>query len=399
MMRNLVKVGLPLLGAALVAFFGSAVQAGGTVDFSGEVRIRHEGSDRSFVENVDSSWMTLQRTRLRATATNDKGAMAVIELQDSRMWGEENGTLVDAEGVDMYQGYVAIDCTLIPNSKLYLGRQAAAYGQQRVIGTVGWHNVGRALDAARLRMNFDANWVDVAYAKVAEDAAGAPTDTKIIYAYGHVVPSDMGLVFEPFLVHFEVDPGQYALMSIGDYAKYKTGRLKIQQDFVLQSGTSFGADQSAYLIAGELAIDLSANGDGKVGIIGGYSLYSGDDPEDDNDSAYFQILPTAHKFHGYMDLAMGLAGSNGLQDIFGKGWIKLPKGAKALAAVHIFSTDIEVGDESALGNEIDVVFSKAAPNGATVAVGGGMFMPGDLAEAMRGSENAMWGFVQGTVAF
>jgi hypothetical protein len=198
-----------------------------------------------------------------------------------------------------------------------------------------------------------------------------------------------------------VDPSSHARTSVGDYAKLTSGRFVVQQDFVYQTGTLGGVDQSAYLLDGELAIDASANADGAFGLIGGYSLYTGDDGE----GSYFQLLATDHKFHGLMDVAMKVAGSAGLQDVYGKAWVKLPHGIVGKAAYHLFTTEQEVlladGPDNDLGTELDITLSRKIPTGLDVLVGGGLFFPGNIPTDMPawGEETGSWFFLQGTVPF
>jgi hypothetical protein len=405
--RNLYKWGLPVLGLA-VALTGQAQAGGTTFDYEGEIRVRNETDKRVFYEDAEAENFTIQRTRLMVTATTEKGAQAVVHLQDSRYWGEEGSRgISDEEGVDIYEAYVHFDCMALPGAKVIAGRQALSYGRERVIGPVGWSNVGRAFDAVRLHVPRDEHWVDVAYAKLSEDVATA-SDQKVLFLYGHIGLPDQNLAIEPFVVHFEQDPGEYALTSVGDYAKYKSGRFKVQQDFVLQIGSQRVGndlmDRNAFLIAGEAAIDASPDQDWQYGFIGGYSMYTGNDPDKtDEIGAYDNLFYTGHRFHGDMDLAVSMAGSAGLQDIYGKAWYKLPQGIKAKAAFHLFTTqqDVTVGtaEENALGNEVDVSLWHEAPNGMTMSAGVGFFMPGDLTKAVSGDKTASWGYVQGTLPF
>ena len=403
--RNPLKWALPGIGIALLAVTGGARAAGTTFEWEGSVRVRNETDDKSFRENADAESYTTQRTRLKMTATTDEGAMGVIHLQDARRWGEEGDHgITDEAGVDVYEAYLNVGCKLIPDGRLFFGRQALSYGRERVIGPVGWSDVGRAFDAARLHIPRGEHWIDLAYAKLSEDRDTA-RDTKALFLYGHAGCTKAGLAVEPFVIHQEEDPGEYALTSIGDYARYERGRVRVEQDFVYQVGTDMRRDVGGMLIDGEVKVDASPDADGQYGVIGGYSLYTGQDPDKfDEGTAYMELYPTGHKFHGFMDVAPMLAGGRGLQDIHGKAWYRMPNGMKVKGAFHVFATeqDATLNDASTstnLGNEIDVALWYEAPTGLNVSIGGGVFLPGDIVKEERGEENARWLYLQGELPF
>lgn len=94
----------------------------------------------------------------------------VLQFQDSRTFGVEGGnTLANGSNIDLHQGYILLENVFkLPGLSLKVGRQEIAFGGQRLIGTVGWHNVGRSFDGGRLAFSRNGLSGEVWTAKLAE---------------------------------------------------------------------------------------------------------------------------------------------------------------------------------------------------------------------------------------
>jgi hypothetical protein len=66
-----------------------------------------------------------------------------VQLQDSRQFREETSTLADgsADNIDFHQADLKLDQLSSAPLSLTLWRQELAYGGQRLIGAVGYHNL------------------------------------------------------------------------------------------------------------------------------------------------------------------------------------------------------------------------------------------------------------------
>lgn len=133
----------------------------------GQIRTRYEYfSPFSYtpagVEQSDDA--VFLRTRLGATFHPHELVAARIQLQDSRIWGEEGSNTAtqpvgsvttSIDNVDVHQAYVDLphlfqDALGKGALAFRLGRQELSYGDQRLVSPLDWSNVGRAWDAARL---------------------------------------------------------------------------------------------------------------------------------------------------------------------------------------------------------------------------------------------------------
>ena len=133
------------------------VLAGTDIKFDAQVRARSQYDDKSFdTANSENSYSEL-RTRLGMSATVDDNAHLYIQLQDSRIIGDNNqfgspssGTLNDSKNVDLHQGYIKIDKIFGEGWGGQAGRFEFVKGNQRFFGDVGWSNVGRSWEGGGL---------------------------------------------------------------------------------------------------------------------------------------------------------------------------------------------------------------------------------------------------------
>ena len=88
--------------AAVILGAGPAM-AETDVTITGQVRVRSEISDKSFDSTDKAQQFTYLRTRVMADATIDGNAHAVVQFQDSRIFGDNgySGSLTDAKNVDI----------------------------------------------------------------------------------------------------------------------------------------------------------------------------------------------------------------------------------------------------------------------------------------------------------
>ena len=411
------------LGAMTGAALAAAVPASANdVRIEGQVRIRYEGDDRDFLPSTGMSHSVAQRTRISADVRNDDGARIFIQLQDSRIWGDEGGTLSDSENVDLHQAFVRLRAPGVDRLEWILGRQELGYGNGRVVSPAGWNHVGRSFDAARLRYRFGGeHWVDVTFAKVSQEAdssQGAPgrPDVNATLAVAHLDLAGRRLHIEPLVIYKEDTSINQYLTSFGEHAAFQAGRFEVTHNLVVQTGKVAGHDASAHLVDAAFDVDVSQGRDGAIVLGAGFSRQSGDDRDDPDDSAYDNLFWTAHAFHGSMDLVQRIVdaaqGGIGLRDTFFRARLRIPGDVRVRAAVHLFGADQDEvpGDDGGprlydVGTELDLEIGKEL-GGLDLEIGGGRFSPGNVdtsggvATSLSGlDETAFRIYAQGTAAF
>jgi hypothetical protein len=185
-------------------------------------------------ETID---FTLQRVRLTFDADINKNVRAFINLQDQRVFGEEGqafgatGTLGNLGRTDLLEGYVEArnlgDLSPILSAiELRIGRWQAAYGNDRLIGTLNWTNQGRAYDGARVRWADKGNWVDL-FAFQVEEMGPAPGGSSGV-ALGATLGAatiDVDEVLYGLYTHFKVYEGNV-------FEPYGIARVRSAKDTV-----------------------------------------------------------------------------------------------------------------------------------------------------------------------
>ncbi len=401
------------LALVVLAVFPALPAAADTeFDVSAEIRVRYEADDRTFLESEDFEHSVFQRTRVRFDVRHGDGAEGVVAVQDSRIWGDEGGTTEDTQNVDLLLGFLRFHPGDV--ATVEVGRQELSYGRERVIGDLDFYNVGQTFDALRVTADFSDSWLDFLFAKVS-DLSETGIDENLAAAFFHADMADQGLEFEPFLLYKENTDRRQFLTAPGIYAHWSRDRLWADGDFVWQTGQQRGGDIDAFLFALDFGMDLSHEADGRSGASIGYATYTGDDPGDDNDSAYDPLYADNWSYFGIMDVADDFVNrvvvedadlpALGLRDFHAKVWLGLSENVKLKVVGSLFRSDIEVdlGPGGAngrdVGKEIDVVLKSRLAEGIDLSFGGGYFLSGDLVEAVIDDENATWAYVQATGSF
>jgi len=164
------------------------------VDFSGHAFVRHEQKDnRDFLKKTqDRVSASLSRFRLNISAKNDQATKWDVFLQPqfSKVFGAKDsgnvssGNVYDT-GLNVHQAYINYH----PAEKLTIraGREEFNFGDQLMVGGVGWHHVGRSFDGLSFNGNWIANGKDVLFASklVDNNATTYSAGSKELYGFYH----------------------------------------------------------------------------------------------------------------------------------------------------------------------------------------------------------------------
>src|SRR5262245_21792564 len=120
------------------------------LNISGELRIRGEGRQNADFDSQlgDQSVFIAQRSRATLHWQFPSQIQAVLQIQDSRLWGEEGSTNRALNSTDLHQGYFDVEKLFGKSLLLRAGRQQLAFGNERLVGKNDWDKIGRAFDAA-----------------------------------------------------------------------------------------------------------------------------------------------------------------------------------------------------------------------------------------------------------
>lgn len=391
------------LGAGLLLPVPAGAQADDPVRFDagsdwdilidGQLRPRfvaHSGLD--FLGGT-SEWRELvtQRARLGTTVEHSSGLNFAIQLQDVRIWGEEDSTLdASAAGFDVHQAYAVLP--LFESLEVKLGRQEITFDDQRLVGNRDWAQRGRAFDGGRLTWSpgHGRHFIDLFYAKVQEagqnpDGSTPPgragdKDFGGVHASLELFPDH---VLSPvYLVNVEQAPGNVrhtiGASGTGSYAHFS---YAVQSYY--QYGKMNGRAIEAYLVAAHA--EYRAPTGLEPSVLARAEVLSGDGtPQGTFDTLY----ATNHKFYGEMDFFLDISRDTqnlGLVDLGGQVGSNVVEGLRAQVDYHHFRSVQAAGDgDHDYGHELDFKVIYRPMTHVTLRALYGVFIPRDAMRTVKG---------------
>ncbi len=394
------------------------------IKWSSEIRLRSETDGRDFNNKTDINSYTYLRARVGAAFEPLEHVHGFIQIQDSRVFGKEPNTLSNTANLDLHQAYVTYEGFLWKKLDLKLGRMEAAYGDQRLVGAVGWSNVGRSFDGSIVtirwteKFKLDCFAFDLqensAPASVASPPAlaGNVSDEEDMYfsgLYGMYKPSERYAV--DFYLMAEMDGTEkvsdgkdtLARLTLGTYSRGEFGPWAYKTELAYQLGKNGENDISAYMLTGSLSYTMREAG-WKPAITCGADFLSGDNKADDKITSFNTLYGTNHKYYGYMDYFVDVPSQTkglGLLDAMAK--IKLVPHEKLtlMADAHHFrSAKKSTASGSIFGTEIDLVGVYRFNKHFAWESGASLFVPGKLMKSFFGSDDVgLWSYSMTTFTF
>ena len=304
-----------LLTASLVAGMVGTSYADVKVS-GGELRVRGVMVDNGDSTPPSDGGFFEQRTRLNVDATADD-AKVFIQVQDSRKWGEKalagkdntEVTGTDEEALDVSQGYVEFGKLFDRPLSVRLGRQAMAYGEHRLIGSLEWSNNARRFDAIKFTYKHDAVDIDVWTSKVSETAEDWAHDDNVngIYATLKNIPNNAVDIYllQKIAGSTTLDSNFY---TIGGRVKGDVKNINVDYNAELafqsgdydddssQSASAF-ALRAGYTLADMLGLRIGVEYDAATGNEAGVSPGT----SNADNEAFDNLYPTNHYLYGYTD--------------------------------------------------------------------------------------------------
>lgn len=415
------RIILSVFAAAVTAAWAIPASAG-DITFSGQYRLRGEyTNNNNFNDAVsDDTDVWAQRVRLTANAKATDDVSAKITLQDTRTWGANgtNGLLTDADAtafnpdnrnfLDLHEAYVNVSNIFGAPVSLRAGRQELAYGDERLIGSFGWSNNGRAFDAFKLMYNNDAVNVDAFTATINEaGTAGDDTYFNGIYAtLKQIIPNNTLDLYvlnlngqnssatNHYTLGTRIKGAAAGVDYTGEFA-YQTGDL--DHDANLATATQ---DLKAYAFAVKAGYTIPTPMKIRVGVE--YDFATGADADAGENETFQNLFPTNHGHFGIADVT----GANQWSNI--SAWsvnaaVDLNEKLRVYAAYWNFKQDeaTAVGNFSGLsddlGSEIDVVATYKYNNNLNIEAGASRFFTGDAVAAP--ADDRDWAYLQITANF
>lgn len=300
------------------------------VTIGGQVRYRAELDGRFFDFAQKPLFINMLRSQLNAKFSLNEDVTAFVKVQDSRNFGEVQdgawrGTLDGrADNLDFREAWLEWRNFLTSGLSVKLGRQMFATNNERLIGALDWHNVGRAYDGATLTYTTPDKVQTRAFGFVLGNDELLMTSSDRQNPQG-LMGIDLTLpiqqAFNVFLYHdrYERKLRAAAFQGLGDSTSFQrfTAGLYLKNivdgwEYEFEGAYQFGTRQDvptagqnavigAYLLTGYFGRRfVSDKQSGSVGI--GVDYYTGDNASTTGAYEGFNHLTTTiHKFYGYMD--------------------------------------------------------------------------------------------------
>lgn len=394
---------------------------------TGQIRHRSEVDGKNFKPESRANWFSYLRSRVNVAVSPLADIKVFVQVQDARLFGSGNPTLARgtmdgaAKAFDFHQAYFSMTNLFNSGMSLKVGRQELVYGNERLIGSVGWSNTGRTFDAAMLSYNFEHGTADVFTSKLVENLTSSISEnlrgiySTLRFLQPHLIDAFVLVDDNTTPVSKGVDAGKPKLVryTVGTFVRGKPQPVDYEFEFAYQGGksalndTSARASIGAYLLSGSFGFTVDLESKWRLGIL--YTRLSGDDDPKDNALGEFNTLfATNHKFYGYMDYFPGVYPSYGLNDIALSTSLNLSSSVSLAVDLHHFALDYAVqftdadGNKSGkktLGQELDITTTIKYNANLSFIGGGSAFVPTDVMRSARGGATSYWFYLMTIVNF
>ena len=402
--------------AVAVCWIGEAA-AESMFKVSAQVRHRFEASNRDFNANTAYNTFNLLRTRLGAEFAPTDDVTGFIQLQDSRWFGQETSTLLDgdANAFDLHQGYLKIHDLFKAPLDVKLGRMEVNYGEQRLVGAVAWHNIGRAFDGVIFNLHGKRFSVDLFDMVITDSLMVGDYKDEYFYGIHADIKTNESHKTNVFAFWQRKQPRSLLnRVTIGAHLKGNVGGFSYESDLGYQFGdiTTFVADSlrtgegfvdttqsvQAYMVTLKLGY-TAAHVKTAPAVFAAVDYLSGDDDlSDDTYKVFDTMYATNHKFYGFMDYFLNIPPNTffrGLVDIWGRLRAMPLERTPMMLDFHYFQSPQNVvlsdlSESKKFGTEVDFTLRHVYTENITFTLGAAWFGPGDVFKDKRGSDSSTW---------
>jgi len=392
--------------------------------FGGEIRFRPE-TRSSFQSGVGVNTILHQRIRLDARWRLNDNVTGLIQVQDSRLWGQEASTASNEGNLDLHQGYLQVAGFLAPQWTLRVGRQEISYGNQRLIGAFGWDNIGRSFDAGKLTYAGASVSADLFAGRLADRRNSGRGDNSqdLIGLYGRIGQPNAKFVLEPYLLYLrdglEIageqagvprEPTRILTLGFRTFGAAGSG-FSYDLENAFQVGQRGPDSQRAAALAAQARYRFSGDVRPEFGFE--YDYATGDGKSTDGLSQEFNnLFPTNHPHYGFADYL----GWRNMQDFKPYVSFQVSPSVRAEFAYHRFLLVEKTGawknaggtvlgaDPTGrlgtdLGHEIDLTFTFPLYEHLRMLPGYSLFLPGKFARGTQGPRASQFAYWQTVVTF
>ena len=394
------------------------------VDLGAEIRFRPE-SRSDFNKKSALNNVLLQRIRLNARMRLSNNITGLVQLQDSRFWGQETSTASNESNIDLHQAYLQMDRFLHPRLSLRLGRQELSYGNQRLLGAFGWNNIGRSFDALKLTYSSSRWSSDFLFSRVSDRRNSGRGDGSqdLIGLYTRIGQSGSRIGLEPYVLYLRdgleirgertssrPESTRIATLGFRHFADFASG-FAYDLENSYQVGQKGPDTHRAAALAARGQYRFAARFSPEIGFE--YDFATGDrNPQDGRSGEFNNLFPTNHLHYGYGDYL----GWRNMQDFkpyfafqplvnvrvelsYHRLLLVEKRGAWKNAGGKILGLDPTGQLGTDLGHEIDLTLTFPFYEKVKMLAGYSVLVPGKFARNTQGPHVSRFGYLQTLVAF
>ncbi|TPW21774.1 MAG: hypothetical protein FD126_354 [Elusimicrobia bacterium] len=393
------------------------------ITFGGQLRSQYEATNLEAYTSIPTrrgkDSLSL-RTRLWMQAKPAAGMTAYIQLQDSRVAGQETSVATNDNLTDLHQGHLTVADLFGKPVDLTVGRMELKYGDQRLVSPLDWSVVGRAWDGLLLRGRLPSATVD-AFVTNVKEAASARRDQNFWGVYGtcravadheldaYLFGRDFGN--EGQVSEVRADKGNLSDRTLGARAKGKAGAADYSAEAAWQVGRKAGMPVRAW--AGAVTGGWTFDGGWKPRLGAEYDYASGDtDPADDKVQSFDPLFPFGHALQGYQDVfswknghALKLSASGtpspGTTVALDYHYFRTAQARDAWynAAMGAVARDNAGLSGNEVGHEVDFHVRTPVRGALKLWFGVSHFFASSFVRAKAGGKDRDWAFLQATLDF
>lgn len=297
-----------------------------SVKITGMVRLRPEIKE-NFNFDADQRYNFVgQKVWLSAEKEFSDKSKLVITLQDARVWGGQSPTITDTsteqQATDIREAYVQLKNFLWTPFELKLGRQKLEFGEQMLIGSLDWANVGRSFDGFKLTLDSGINNLQL-FSTVIQESNSNDLNNPVSGTNKHTQGMYLSGFYNQLKLHrgFMIDLFGFARNQDmdGHSNQLYTGGMRLSNrteagnkspgemwfDYSLegayQGGQRQGKEIQAYGAVGFIGVKFNLGVKMRIGGQGAYA--SGDtDANDGKYETFDPLYPTPHYQFGFADM-------------------------------------------------------------------------------------------------
>ncbi|MBI1738849.1 MAG: alginate export family protein [Acidobacteria bacterium] len=398
------------------------------VEVSVELRLRNEFRDNADFKPADDFDHSLgQRLRINLRARPHPRLTIFIQAQDVWLFDSNSDKIIHDLATNLHQAY--FDWKLVGTDRWEFrgGRQELAYGEERLVGTFAWDNVGRSFDGARLRNRTGAWSNDVFWGRMVDvrrngaRARAGQQDLSGVYLTRELKGSPArvelyGLFLRDGLrTSGEIAGAPRETVRIATLGFRRVVRPKTGWRYSVENAWQFGKrgpdTQGALMLVGTAGYVWGGRRQPRVQFE--YDFASGDNnPADGKSHEFHNLFPTNHPYYGYADLI----GLRNLHDFRGTGAVTLhpkvileldyhhfllasPRGPWKNAGGRVLGFDPLGRFGRDLGHEVDLTVRLPLHKHLNFLAGYSAFVPGSFVVHNRGPETQHFAYIQTTFQF